>query len=128
MHKDALCATVFKQRTRTTLFTRSWQHATKINEKNYKGFKAWFLIKHGDHLIARLNPEYRIYITSQSPLPHAGIATKWWGDYHLNIGQHLNEGSWMIRWQMKPFIRFIWCGVLMMAIGGFIGLRRDHVK
>ncbi|MAJ81473.1 MAG: heme lyase NrfEFG subunit NrfE [Legionellales bacterium] len=108
--------------------TLIWQHATKINESNYNGFKAWFLIKKGDLLIARLNPEYRIYTTSQSPLPHAGIASQWWGDYHLNIGQHLNEGSWMIRWQMKPFIRFIWYGVIMMAIGGFIGLRREYAK
>ncbi len=29
------------------------------------------------------------------------------------------DGSWALRLYVKPFIRWIWLGALLMAIGGF---------
>ncbi|MAH61117.1 MAG: heme lyase NrfEFG subunit NrfE [Legionellales bacterium] len=102
-----------------------WKHATQIDASNYKGFRGWFELSDSVGSIM-LYPEYRIYTAGKMPLPHAGIASMWWGDYHLNIGQHLDHGEWMIRWQMKPFVRLIWLGAFIMAIGGLLALRRKN--
>ncbi len=101
-----------------------WDFALPIKAPNYTGFKAWFSLARDNHRVGHIIPEYRIYFANKTVLPHAGIMQMWWGDYHLNIGQKLDDGSWMIRFQEKPFVRFIWYGGIMMAIGGLLALLR----
>jgi len=38
------------------------------------------------------------------------------------MGEDLGNGSWSMRVQYKPMVRFIWLGALVMALGGFIAI------
>ena len=40
-------------------------------------------------------------------------------DIYISLGEPLKEGGWSVRIYYKPFVRWIWLGALMMALGGF---------
>ncbi|MGI9309745.1 MAG: cytochrome c-type biogenesis CcmF C-terminal domain-containing protein, partial [Gammaproteobacteria bacterium] len=43
-------------------------------------------------------------------------------DVFIALGEPLGDGSWSIRVQYKPLIRFIWFGALIMAFGGLLAV------
>ena len=106
--------------------TVTWQNAATYQGENYWAMKLFlnFNTKHG--YTFDLYPEYRIYTVSKTPLPHSSIAPFIWGDYYVNVGQSLGDGAWLIRWQFKPFVRWIWLGGFLMAAGGILSMRRKR--
>ena len=51
-------------------------------------------------------------------------------DLYVALGESLGDGSWAIRIYFKPFMRWVWGGAMIMALGGFIALsdRRYRIK
>ncbi|MFB1001303.1 MAG: cytochrome c-type biogenesis CcmF C-terminal domain-containing protein, partial [Pseudomonadales bacterium] len=43
-------------------------------------------------------------------------------DLYVALGEELGEGAWAVRVHVKPFVRCIWLGALMMAFGGFLAV------
>jgi cytochrome c-type biogenesis protein CcmF len=41
-------------------------------------------------------------------------------DLFVALGEPLDGGSWSVRLQYKPMIRWLWAGALMMAVGGLL--------
>ncbi|TBN55630.1 cytochrome c-type biogenesis CcmF C-terminal domain-containing protein, partial [Salmonella enterica] len=37
-------------------------------------------------------------------------------------GEELDNGAWAVRLYYKPFVRWIWAGGLLMALGGLLCL------
>jgi cytochrome c-type biogenesis protein CcmF len=71
--------------------------------------------------IALLHPQKRLYQVQKMPMTEAAID---WGitrDIYVALGEPLgNEGAWSMRIYYKPFIRWIWLGGLLMALGGLL--------
>jgi cytochrome c-type biogenesis protein CcmF len=66
-----------------------------------------------------LFPEKRIYPVQQSPMTEAAIDAGLTRDLFIALGEPLDEkGAWAIRIYYKPFIRWIWLGAIIMALGG----------
>ncbi len=64
-------------------------------------------------------PEKRIYPVQQSPMTEAAIDAGLTRDLFIALGEPLNDqGAWAIRIYYKPFIRWIWLGAIIMALGG----------
>ncbi len=40
----------------------------------------------------------------------------------MALGTSLADGAWSLRVYYKPFIRWIWAGGIMMAIGGILAV------
>jgi cytochrome c-type biogenesis protein CcmF len=38
------------------------------------------------------------------------------------MGDDLGGGVWSMRLQYKPFVRYIWLGALIMALGGIVAV------
>jgi cytochrome c-type biogenesis protein CcmF len=89
---------------------------------NYDATQAHFTITEGDRLVAKLNPQKRVYRVRTMPMTEAGIEVDWNRDLFVAMGEDLGEGAWSLRLQYKPMVRFIWFGALVMAIGGFIAI------
>lgn len=69
--------------------------------------------------VAMLRPEKRFYLSQPGNLmTEAGISVGWNKDYYVSLGERLDDRSWSGRLQTKPFIRFVWGGALLMALGG----------
>ncbi|MBF0470111.1 MAG: heme lyase CcmF/NrfE family subunit [Gammaproteobacteria bacterium] len=70
--------------------------------------------------ITTLFPEKRDY-RSGMPMTEAGIDAGITRDLFVALGEELDDsGAWSLRLYHKPFIRWIWLGGLMMALGGLL--------
>ena len=68
---------------------------------------------------AEMRPEKRIYRVQKSPMTEAAIDAGFTRDLFIALGEPLDShGAWAIRIYYKPFIRWIWLGAIIMALGG----------
>jgi cytochrome c-type biogenesis protein CcmF len=73
-------------------------------------------------LLAVLNPQKRVYRVQQQPMTEAAIDGSMARDVFVALGEPLGNDAWSIRVQVKPLIRLIWFGTLIMAFGGLLAL------
>lgn len=85
---------------------------------NYQASVALIDVTAQGRTIATLQPEKRLYSASGSVMTEAAIDGGWNRDLYAALGERLEDGSWALRLYYKPFIRWIWAGGLMMALGG----------
>jgi len=74
----------------------------------------------GEKQIAVLHPEKRLYTVQQSVMTEAGIDAGLTRDLFVALGEPLGQGAWAVRIHIKPFVRWIWLGALVMGFGGFL--------
>ncbi len=92
-----------------------------VEGENYSATRALIRVWQEQGIVAVLQPEKRIYQTHPDrPMTEAGITAGLTGDWYASLGEPLGDGSWSAKLQRKPFIRFIWGGALLMALGGII--------
>ena len=79
------------------------------------------LLRDGDY-IGTLRPEKRFYPVSGQMMTEAYYEAGLLRDVYVALGDPLDEAKteWAVRLYVKPYIRWIWFGALMMAIGGFV--------
>ena len=79
--------------------------------------------------ITVLHPEKRLYTTM--PMTEAAIDPGFTRDIYVALGEPLGgDGSWALRLHIKPFVRWIWLGAILMALGGALAIsdRRYRIK
>lgn len=80
--------------------------------------------------IAVLHPEKRFYKVQQSMMTEAAIDAGFTRDVFVALGEPLENGAWAVRVHIKPFVRWIWLGALLMGLGGMLAAmdKRYRVK
>ena len=73
-------------------------------------------------LIAVLQPEKRFYYAARNVMTEAAIDPGLSRDLYIALGEDLGDGAWAVRMHIKPFVRCIWLGCLMMAFGGILAV------
>ncbi|NOJ22443.1 heme lyase CcmF/NrfE family subunit [Vibrio coralliilyticus] len=90
---------------------------------NYDGYIADFEITHNGKYINTLHAEKRFYRTARSMMTEAAIDRGVTRDLYIAMGERLDDNkSWAVRIYYKPFVRWIWAGSLLMALGGAIAI------
>ncbi len=96
---------------------------------NFSEKLANFNVTKNGKQIATLHPAKRTYITrSAMPMTETGIYNAWNGDLYLAIGDKLQQGAYTVRFYFNPFIRLIWLGCLIMALGGLVSLSDRRLR
>ena len=94
-----------------------------VQGPNYAGIGASVRVWKDDREITTVYPEKRRYFTQpENPMTEAGLAIGIIGDWYVSLGEPLAAGGWSARLQFKPFIRLVWLGALLMAIGAAISI------
>ena len=94
-----------------------------IQGSNYSGIGASVRVWRDEQEVATVYPEKRRYFAQpQNPMTEAGIAVGIIGDWYVSLGEPLENGAWSSRLQFKPFIRLVWLGAVLMAIGAAISI------
>ncbi len=101
-------------------YTLLFEGVDATDGPNYHSDRGHLQVLRGDTLITRLHPEKRMYASGGQPMTEAGIHPALGGDIYVALGESLGDGSWAVRVQIKPFVRWIWLGAALMALGGFI--------
>jgi cytochrome c-type biogenesis protein CcmF len=67
-----------------------------------------------------LHPEKRTYLVQTKPMTEAGIDPGFMRDIYVSLGESLGGGDWSLRLYYKPFVRWIWLGGILIALGGLL--------
>lgn len=89
---------------------------------NYSGVQGEVLVSHNQRPVALLTPEQRVFNAGKTALAKTAIDMGLFRDVYVALGEPLAQNAWSLRIYIKPFIRWIWGGGLLMALGGVLAL------
>jgi len=85
---------------------------------NYTAYRGNLVASKDGREVAEMHPEKRIYLVQTMPMTEAAIDPGVTRDLFVALGEDLGDGAWSLRIYHKPFVRWLWLGGLLMAIGG----------
>ena len=89
-------------------------------EKNYKSIIGNFIIQNSDGKLEILSPELRIYNQPNIVTSEADIKTTLISDTFIVINLVQNQNYFNVRYQVKPFMLWIWLSVILISCGGLV--------
>ncbi|MFG0413608.1 heme lyase CcmF/NrfE family subunit [Ectopseudomonas khazarica] len=97
---------------------------------NFISDKGTVRVFDGEREVKVLYPEKRLYTVQQATMTEAGIDAGFTRDLFVALGEPLEQGAWAVRVHIKPFVRWIWLGGLLMAFGGLLAAadKRYRIK
>ena len=97
---------------------------------NFISDKGTVRVFDGERQISVLHPEKRLYTVQQATMTEAGIDAGFTRDLFVALGEPLEQGAWAVRVHIKPFVRWIWLGALLMGFGGLLAAadKRYRIK
>jgi cytochrome c-type biogenesis protein CcmF len=100
----------------------TFEGVQKVRGPNYLADQAEFNVTSDGDFVAKLRPEKRFYSVAQNVMTEADIDPGLFRDVFVALGENVGESSWAVRIHVKPFVRWIWLGGLLVALGGFVTL------
>ena len=103
-------------------FKISFNDINQKDEQNYKAIIGKFEVidSKGSNLI--MSPELRIYNQPNIVTSEADIKTNLLTDKFMTMNLVQNQDYFNIRYQIKPFMAWIWISVILICFGGLISL------
>jgi cytochrome c-type biogenesis protein CcmF len=89
-----------------------------VSGPNYRAKEGSFQVSKGDKPVAELKPQKRVYKVQRNTMTEAAIDPGLFRDLYVALGEPMDKGAWTVRVYVKPFIRWIWLGGLLMMTGG----------
>ncbi|MBQ85390.1 MAG: heme lyase NrfEFG subunit NrfE [Gammaproteobacteria bacterium] len=90
----------------------------RIEGPNYIGDEAELTVVNAGELLTVLYPQRRLYVASGTPSTEMAIDAGFFRDLFVTLGEGKGAGAWSMTLYVKPFVRWIWLGAILMAIGG----------
>ena len=97
-----------------------YQGVAEVQGPNYLATRGHVQVLRGGKPLVRLQPEKRAYASGGQVMTEAGIHAGLFGDVYVALGESLGGESRAVRIHIKPFVRWIWLGAGLMALGGFV--------
>jgi cytochrome c-type biogenesis protein CcmF len=106
-----------------------FEDISQKKEKNYQLITGKFIIQNPGGKIDNLSPELRIYNQPNIVTSEADIKTTIIADKFIVINLVQNQEYFNVRYQVKPFMIWIWLSVLLISFGGLTSLiKKKHEK
>ena len=98
-------------------------------EKNYQSIVGNFSIQNSKGKIENMSPELRIYNQPNIVTSEADIKTTLISDTFIVINLVQNQDYFNVRYQVKPFMIWIWISVVLISFGGLISfIKKKYEK
>ena len=96
----------------------------EVRGSNFDATQAAVAISKDGRAVTTLYPEKRNFIISMMPMTEASIDASLLRDVYVALGEPIAEDSneWAFRIYVKPLIRWIWLGALIMAFGAALSI------
>ncbi len=98
----------------------------KTERQNFKVIKGNFSIENKNRPLEIFSPELRIYNQPNIVTSEAYIKTNVLEDKFITMNLVQNQDYFNIRYQIKPFMIWIWLSVLLIGFGGLISLFKNR--
>jgi len=105
--------------------TIKFENLKVIQGKNYQSLLGEFKINDKKKSL-NLNPEIRIYDQPETITSEADISTTIFSDNFLVFNILKNDGYYNVRYQIKPFMIWIWISVLLVSFGGILSFFKKN--
>ena len=107
-----------------------FENINQKQEKNYKAILGNFSVENHDGTTDKMLPELRIYNQPNIVTSEADIKTTLLSDKFIVINLVQNQEYFNVRYQVKPFMLWIWLSVLLVSFGGLVSFfkRNKHEK
>jgi cytochrome c-type biogenesis protein CcmF len=89
---------------------------------NYRAREGTVRVTRAGREVALLQPQKRFYAAQEQAMTEAAIDPGLTRDIYVALGEPLGDGAWSVRLYHKPFLRCIWLGTLLMALGGLVAI------
>jgi len=96
-------------------------------EKNYDSIIANFKIHSANGEKEKLSPELRIYNQPIIATSEADIKTTLMSDKFIVVNLVQNQDFFNVRYQVKPFMLWIWISVILISFGGLISFLQKRL-
>ena len=102
-------------------FTFQFKSISEVPGPNYRASRGVFDVIRDGQVIEQLQPEKRRYFSSAMPMTEAAIDSGLWRDLYVSLGEVIqaNPPEWSVRVYYKPFVPWLWAGVLLMTLARF---------
>ena len=91
-----------------------------LNGPNYTGHAGEVTVLKDQKFVEILHAEKRLYTVGNQFMTEAAIDAGFTRDLYLALGEQFSNGAWSLRIYHKPFVRWIWLGGIIIALGGFL--------
>ena len=105
-----------------------FENIEKKEGQNFKALIGKFSIKNSDGNIEILKPELRIYNQPEIITSEADIKSNLLEDKFMTMNIVPNQNYFNIRYQIKPFMIWIWLSVILISFGGLSSLIRKEYE
>tara|TARA_B100001057_G_scaffold63434_1_gene56986 strand:- start:1783 stop:3660 length:1878 start_codon:yes stop_codon:yes gene_type:complete len=113
---------------KTEKFSINFENIEKKDKQNFKVIIGNFNIKNSNGESEILRPELRIYNQPNIVTSEADIKTNLIKDRFMTMNLVQNQDYFNIRYQIKPFMIWIWFSVLLITFGGLISLLKKKYE
>jgi len=104
----------------------------EVKGSNFDGIQAQVEVSKNGREVTTLYPEKRTYVVSMMPMTEAAIDASLMRDLYVALGEPIAQGKnqWAVRIYVKPLIRWIWLGAIIMALGSLLSIldKRYRIK
>ncbi|MGH8061123.1 MAG: heme lyase CcmF/NrfE family subunit [Pseudoxanthomonas sp.] len=101
-------------------YSFAYQGVDEVNGPNYLATRGDVQVLQDGKPLVLLHPEKRAYASGGQVMSEVGIYRHVFGDVYVALGESLGGESRAVRIHIKPFVRWIWLGAGLMALGGFV--------
>ena len=109
-------------------FEINFENIGQVEKKNFKEIIGKFIIKDSEDNIEILNPGLRIYNQPNIVTSEADIKVNLFEDKFMTMNYVPNQDYFNIRYQIKPFMIWIWFSVLLITFGGIISVFKKRYE
>src|SRR5579859_7239835 len=95
-----------------------FEGVAKVDGPNYQADQGRFTVTKDGEAVTFMLPEKRRFTTTETT--EAAIDPGLMRDLYVALGNPLDNGSWSVRIEYKPLVRFIWLGGILMMLGGIL--------
>lgn len=98
-------------------YTFTLEGSGPVAGPNYAGEQATVRVSRDGRRVALLRPERRVYLASGAPSTEMAIDAGFLRDLFVTLGDRREGGAWAMTVYVKPFVRWIWLGAIVIALG-----------
>ena len=92
-----------------------------VKGPNWIADEGRFTVSRNGREIAYMTPQKRRYHRGGQVMTQVALRPGFTRDLYIAMGEPLGDsGAWSVRVHIKPFIRWIWGGAMLLAIGGLV--------
>jgi cytochrome c-type biogenesis protein CcmF len=109
------------------LFGHTWSFdgVREVRGPNYIAQEGHIQVSRDGKLLADLQPQKRFYMSGAMVTTESAVEGNLWRDLYVSLGEATeprSTGGWVITVYVKPFILWLWMGIVLMSAGGLMAL------